>query len=90
LKSIRRLFRVAGSTQRDSPQPIPMPVEQLAESLGIAVDVPGHQGAVSGVITRALLFATPCAHPLLPRTVRARFAESKRYEKILTFARLSR
>jgi hypothetical protein len=67
-----------------------MAVEQLAEGLGVSVDMPGHQGAVGGVITRALLIATPCAHTLLPRTVRARFAGAKRYEKILTFARLSR
>jgi hypothetical protein len=90
LESIRGLFRIAGRTQRDGPQPVPMPIEQLAECLGIAIDVPGHEGAVGCVVTRALLLATTCAHPLLPRTVRARFAGPKRYEKILTFARLSR
>jgi len=47
LQRVGRLLGVADGTQRDRPQPVPVPAEQLAERLAVSGHMPAEEFGVS-------------------------------------------
>ena len=72
LERVGGLLRVADRAQRDRPQPVPVPAEQLAERLGVSGHMPAEQFGVRGPARRRAgmghqpdwLAAEPCTTTL--------------------------